>query len=512
MPTKSAPPVQPTAEQEEILRRGVVAGEVLLLNAYAGAGKSTTLRLLAEANPSQRFFYVCFNRSVAQAARAVFPPNTACETLHKVARDAVRRDFPPEKLGVDLKPLEIAEVLNLRERYLAYWVRRTLQAFLHSADDRPAAKHAADLSIAPGQEKAVVELTTKLWAKMVDPASDVPMPHDGYLKLYVTGEFPARRCDVVLLDEAQDTNPITARFLRRQRAAGCAVVLVGDRHQAIYGFRGARNFMELAERVPNCVPFSLTCSFRFGQGIADLASDLLNAFKGDPVRLRGLGPAGRGHTRAFLARTNAGLLEEAERLLSGGVARLHFVGTQARDGFDPSTSYGFSDLLDVYHLRAREPGQVRSAYLRRFSSYDQLKELATDQRARDLELSRLVAFVDRWKENVPALLERFAAAAAPPEAAGATLATAHRAKGLEWDHVRMADDFFDLTDATRSREELSEAEFAEEINLLYVALTRARFEVDPPESFRRWHEAWVRGVKARRPKRRPFFARKSGDV
>jgi hypothetical protein len=221
---------QPTPEQTAVLGHDLQPGEVLLLNAYAGAGKSTTLRLLAEAHPHRRFFYVCFNRSVALAARAVFPANAFCETLHKVARDAVAREYPRDKLGVELKPLEIAELLKLRERYLAYWIKRTLQEFLHSADDCPSSRHTHALPLSPGQESMIVDLTKRLWSQMRDPESSVPLPHDGYLKLYVTGSYPLRPCDVILLDEAQDTNPVTTLFLRRQRSEQRAIVLVGDRH------------------------------------------------------------------------------------------------------------------------------------------------------------------------------------------------------------------------------------------------------------------------------------------
>ncbi|HEY0791591.1 MAG TPA: UvrD-helicase domain-containing protein [Chthoniobacterales bacterium] len=492
---RPAVPFQPTPEQTAVLAHDLQPREVLLLNAYAGAGKSTTLRLLAQAQPRRRFFYVCFNRSVAQAARAAFPANAYCETLHKVARDAVARDYPREKLGVELKPLEIAELLRLRERYVAYWIKRTLQEFLHSVDERPSAKHTHALPLSPGQESMVVDLTERLWAQMSDPESSVPLPHDGYLKLYVMGGYPLRPCDVVLLDEAQDTNPVTTLFLRRQRREQRAVVLVGDRHQAIYGFRGAFNFMEQTDKLRDCTRLSLTSSFRFGQPIADLASDLLNAFKADPVRLRGLGRQERSLTRAFIARTNAGLLEEAENLISAGVSRLHFVGTSERQNYNPAAAYGFSDLLDVYHLRQKQPGLVKSSYFRRFDSYDQLKELASDHRARDLELSRLVAFVDRWQAEVPSLLDRFAAASVSPEAAQATLATAHRAKGLEWDTVRMADDFLDLTEASRQPQDLNEQAFSEEINLLYVAVTRSRTRVELPEHLQRWHQTWRRRVR-----------------
>ncbi|MCP5859974.1 UvrD-helicase domain-containing protein, partial [Klebsiella pneumoniae] len=81
-----------------------------------------------------------------------------------------------------------------------------------------------------------------IWAYMQDTKSDVKMPHDGYLKLYAMSR-PALRYDIILLDEAQDTNPITLDLVMAQRGHA-KIVLVGDRHQGIYGFRKAMNAME----------------------------------------------------------------------------------------------------------------------------------------------------------------------------------------------------------------------------------------------------------------------------
>lgn len=64
---------------------------------------------------------------------------------------------------------------------------------------------------------------------------------------------------------------------------------VGDRHQAIYGFRGASNAMEL---IPSDETFYLTGSFRFGNEVAEVANRILD-LKGDVVHLRGLGRKAR---------------------------------------------------------------------------------------------------------------------------------------------------------------------------------------------------------------------------
>lgn len=53
----------------------------------------------------------------------------------------------------------------------------------------------------------------------------------------------------ILLDEAQDTNPVQMRLIERLRAGGANLFSVGDLKQAVYGFRGAEVtlFRELSE-------------------------------------------------------------------------------------------------------------------------------------------------------------------------------------------------------------------------------------------------------------------------
>ena len=74
------------------------------------------------------------------------------------------------------------------------------------------------------------------------------MGHDGYLKLWALGR-PKLAADFVLLDEAQDSNPVMLDVLSRQAAQ---VVYVGDRHQQIYQWRGANpdNLLQLGSDYP----------------------------------------------------------------------------------------------------------------------------------------------------------------------------------------------------------------------------------------------------------------------
>jgi superfamily I DNA/RNA helicase len=75
-----------------------------------------------------------------------------------------------------------------------------------------------------------------------------------------------------------------------------------------------------------------------------------------------------------------------------------------------------------------------------------------------------------------------------PAAAERVLSTAHKAKGLEWPRVRLADDFPRLEELNALDQDgllyLTPEERDQELNLLYVAVTRARQQLELNEAVR----------------------------
>jgi F-box protein 18 (helicase) len=254
--------------------------------------------------------------------------------------------------------------------------------------------------------------------------------------------------------------------------------------------------------------YELTQSFRFPQRIADLASDILNEWKGDDVRIVGCGARNGVRSRAFIARTNSSILERAKMLVANGQGPIHFAGTQANDGFRPDAKYGFDELLDVYYLWAKQKSAVKTRYIARFKSFGEIKEMTENRDAQDADLKRMVGLVERWEDRLPTILSRLSASAVGPEEARITLVTGHGAKGLEWDSVEMGDDFFNLCDADLLAENMTEPEFDEEVNLLYVTGTRTRGELDIPQSLETWWTCYLKGEKA--PRSEKMNARLAG--
>lgn len=478
--------MKPTAEQEAIY--GCKA-QVLKVSAFAGTGKTTTLRGFAEANPHDRILYVAFNKAIQVEAEQKFPSHVTARTAHSIAYGAFGRPYGqvPDKLAGNLKPFHVLKFLGASTRSMPATltnlyggrVIETIKAFLVSDDPAISTQHVS-FGESPAERQyfsanGLKEDAQRIWELMQDLHSPVPMLHDGYLKLY---QLSGRTLpyDIVLLDEAQDTNPVTQAIVDHQSARK---VYVGDRHQAIYGFRGAANAMAVIKADAD---FHLTGSFRFGEAIADVANRIL-ALKDEPVALRGLGgPSALGVIRqraphAYIARGNCALFHRAVHALQDNEP-FAFVGE--------IRNYRFDLIEDAYRLYNGEA--PRDPFTRSFASFDALGEYA--EALGDKEVAGRCRLITSYGHEIPRLVRQIIDKALPPVLPNTAqpqqdhrvvLTSAHRSKGLEFDQVKLADDFKDFFDDDGRLIDFSRADAAtlEEINLQYVAATRARHTLEP---------------------------------
>ncbi|EOZ4485605.1 UvrD-helicase domain-containing protein [Salmonella enterica subsp. diarizonae] len=438
-------------------------GKRLVVGAFAGTGKTTTLRRFAEQNPDERMLYIAYNRAIRDEAEQKFPYHVTCKTSHQLAYAATGRFFA-SRLVSNLKVTDVARALNSKNWRMARAVLYTLNHFICSADVQITAIHAPDEEELPDTERAqAVTAAQRLWLMMTARQGDFPVTHDTYLKLYQLSQPDlSSRYSTLLFDEAQDANPVTSAIVLSQR---CRVVLVGDRHQQIYRFRGADNAMD-APQLEHADRLWLTNSFRFGPEVANVANRLL-ALKGETHKVTGKGPQDRvvdmlprtcGH-RAVLHRTVCGVISTALHYSLAG-KKVYWVG-----GME---SYRVEDLLDLYWLSVDLPERMEKDTLtqdyRDYAEYCQVAEETGDP-----EMKQAVYILDQFFP-LPERLKTLRRQRVENERdADVTVCTAHRGKGLEWDVVTLYDDFADILDPDMPADKRDD-----ELNLLYVATTRAR--------------------------------------
>lgn len=449
-----------TSEQSAIIKW---QGNQLVVNAFAGTGKTSTLVQFALAHPNSRMLYLAYNRAIRDEAEQKFPFNVECKTSHQLAWSHFGRHFR-HRLTASLRITDVARKLNIRHWPLARLALTGLNSFLCSAESEPGIIHlpAEDERHGLSVDK-ILGAVQILWYEMSRTESTFPITHDVYLKLFqLSGPKLASKWDTILFDEAQDANPVTSAFVLSQP---CQIVLVGDRYQQIYRFRGADNALS-SPQLAQADRLWLTTSFRFGPAVAQMANILL-AMSGEEMKVTGSGegdavithlPADVPHF-AVLSRTISGVIGAA---LSASLQKKKVFWVGGIEG------YKTEELEDLYWFSADMPERMHSSRL--CQDYRDFEEYCAIAKAtQDVEMNQAIRLLDEYfpLPQKLALMRRHVVT--HEKDAQVTVSTAHRSKGLEWEVVVLNEDFCDITDPL-----LSAIERQDETNLLYVAVTRAR--------------------------------------
>jgi hypothetical protein len=461
--------MKPTEEQQQARDAFAVGGDLAVV-AGAGTGKTSTLVLMAKAT-SRRGLYMAFNRAAADDARRRFGSNVECRTGHSLAFRACGRAYrdwldagrvpsavTARILGIT-RDLEVGK-MRISQVHQARLVMGMVRRFCYSTDAEPMAKHmepvnGLDPQAADYVASTLARLAKKAWDDVRNPDGKLRFEHDHYMKMWALTN-PTLPGEFILLDEAQDTNPVLEEVFLAQAVQR---VYVGDPAQQIYAWRAARDVMTgfPAQHV------QLTRSFRFGPAIAEVANRWLGHAESD-IRIIGAGPlnsrvARTGTVDAVLCRGNADVMQEVLAFLASDV-RVAITG-------------GGEALRKVAEAALQLKAGRRTSHpeLFLFPSWGAVQEYAeNDSAAQDLR--SLVNLVDTYgAETIIAAMDRLSA----EESAQVTVSTAHKAKGREWASVRIGPGF---GPPSAGEDKIQPPLSLEEARLIYVAVTRARYTLD----------------------------------
>lgn len=459
-----------TDEQKEIVHND---SHTLLVNAFAGTGKTSTLVEFAKARPKKNFIYLAFNRSVKEEAIRKFPKNVYCTTTHGLAYEYFGVPYK-HKLGQP-KSATIAKMFKCSFA-VADAANQTLNSYLCSADTvLDAEKHLVPGVLGDLQAERAFSVANDLWKSMQDKNNIyVKMPHDGYLKLFQLAG-PDFENDYYMVDEAQDSNMLVIDIVRRQVGKQ---LFIGDENQSIYQFRKA---VDALNHVEADQKLYLTSSFRFGEGIAELASLLLQGWKNENRSVKGLGKeashffVNEAQPHTILARTNSGLFDAAVKALNSGVPFGYLGGYEG---------YRLDMVLDAWNLKKFGVSKVTDPSILLFKSFEELEAYA--ETVDDKELKMLIRTIDKYGSDIPHLIESLKTKSVSQlTGQEIILSTAHKSKGLEFPSVVLLDDFAELkveVDLNGKEKRPS----VEDINILYVAMTRAEKNLKLNEKTKEW--------------------------
>jgi len=483
-----------TPEQSEIIKS---TGDIKI-NAVAGSGKTTTVIEYAKARPEHsRILYLAFNKSVKLEAINKFEKkglrNVKVETAHSLAYRYIVFPHNYKVRSQGYKTQEIAEILHLQgneEKHTEYVIANHINKFIayFCNSDKLKVKDLNYLETINDPKAKVfvktfydyIEAKSRLFLSKMDKG-EIENTHDFYLKKFQLSN-PALPYDYILFDEGQDASPAMLDVFLNQK---CTKVIVGDTHQQIYGWRFAVNSLEKA----NFKTYHLSKSFRFNQHIANLAMEVLSFKKHlgsyQPVLMQGKGSNQEKKTVAILARTNLGLLLKAIEFVSekNNVKHIYFEGN--------INSYTYADegasLYDVLNLYNHKPASIKDKLISSMKNMNELEDYI--EKTEDVQLGMMVEIVKKYGNEIYDLIKSIKEKHVENDEkhkAQMIFSTVHRCKGMEYDEIHLVDDFMTedklekLTE-NKKAEEINEAKLNEEINLLYVAVTRTKNKIHIPE-------------------------------
>lgn len=491
---------QLTPEQTQAVELSTQNQRLKML-AYAGAGKTSTIALIAKKLGEMRLrgIYLAFNKAIADEAGRKMPPSTVAKTFHSLAFGSVDRQItaklkkgqgfyantfatwanynvPINVTGDSTKhrPKGITNQIETVDNNKRFKIIKTaIELFLRSDDDKPKNWHlryavdtALNMVVADEHKQYLVSefmpILERLWYDYQHPNGHFQITHDVYLKIYALSH-PKINYDFILFDESQDTDKLMLGILKDQTNR---IIFVGDPYQQIYEWRGAVDAMQQFEGAETY----LTQSFRFGAEIASLANGLLKYLRAEKP-LIGAGKQGFINTstqyprdiQAILCRTNAGAISNAIDYQSHHPKKRLFLELS-------SNPQQMIDLLKAIHDFEKEPEKgVYHEILVNFNNFMELKDYC-EQFPDDQNISGIFRLYQKYGyEYLARTLESFKS---NQKFHDTVVTTVHKSKGREWDNVLLADDFEGRS--YLEKEKGFNINNDSEARLLYVAVTRAK--------------------------------------
>lgn len=330
----------PTPEQEAIVDAAKSTTDNLLVNALAGAAKTSSLVLLSKSLSSIPILCLAFNKKIAVEMQDRLPGNCTSMTLnslgHRAWAHAVGKRLVLDNDKVFKLLKEEIEKLTKHERDEAYeLMSETLQMIRDgkSAGYIPSGRFPVNgllgdddfftrLETEPTalQERLIHKVSAKSIVQaqggIIDFADQILMP------TLFPAQFP--KFPLVMVDEAQDLSELNHLTLRK--LFNGRIIAVGDPCQAIYGFRGAHedSMAELAAEF-DMTEYPLSISFRCPRAVVREAQWRAPhmrwpewAEEGEVRRLGAWSSKDLPAHAAVICRNNAPLYSLAIRLLKVG--------------------------------------------------------------------------------------------------------------------------------------------------------------------------------------------------
>lgn len=509
-------PHSPTDEQQAIIQATSHAADSLMIRAYAGCSKTTTLEMAAP-SIKQPALALAFNRKIAQELQPRLPPNFTTKTLNGWGHQAWARAIG-HRLQLDdrkLGKLVTATAKDFHIRLPAWqWdAIRTVVSKAMAAGLVPSSigegllpdtlENWYDLDdLSPQDDRELTqEIAHSVLCTSISLARQGHISFDDqiYCPTLLGAAFP--QFPIIFGDEVQDWSPLNVEMVRRSCGPNTRLALVGDQLQSIYLFRGAgENSMEDARSITQqWEDYALTLTFRCPKAIVSRQQHHAPGFtafqanqEGDilsyPLPPEGRGGEGHDHQEetagwkwsdissyagcmnasriAVLCRNNAPLMALAFKLLRRGI------GCQVlgRD-IGRSLITLSKRLCPTDEMTSRECVVAITDWQERESSLARANERPAKAESINDRAESLIAVLQGTSASCAGDLRTMLDKLFSRDSDPIILSTIHKAKGLEWPLVIHLDPW---RVPSRQAKAAGGSALQQEHNLIYVCETRTQ--------------------------------------
>jgi superfamily I DNA/RNA helicase len=491
---------QPSPQQADVFKFIATQSGNAFVEAVAGAGKTTTLvhacKLLSD---KRSIAFAAYNKKIAleigAKTKAAGLTNVQAGTFHSFGYSAVRKVFDKAKLDERAKWNLICLNTGMNEAYAAFAKRAVSLAKNNALRPERAGDSQFWLDLVAhfalddmlGEEEgrtaeetlaSAIAAAQKAFAAGNDLRAELIDFDD---MIYLALIYCAKQVwqhDIVMVDEAQDTNPARRELARLMVRKGGRIFFVGDRHQAIYGFTGAdADAVDQIIKSFACTRLPLTVTYRCPKSVVKAAQQYVSHIQAHESAPEGevnrktynefaKGFAALGPQDAILCRKTKPLVALAYDLIRNRIA-CHVEGRDIGKGLIDLTnqwkrikSVGpfLAKLLEVTEKKAAKfeaQGKDSQAEALR-DRYETMVVICSGKQTLDEVRTAINELFQDTEEGTPS--------------PNLTLSTVHKAKGREWGSVYV----YGFADYMPSPMAKQAWEIEQENNLIYVAFTRAQ--------------------------------------
>jgi DNA helicase-2/ATP-dependent DNA helicase PcrA len=465
-----------TPEQEAIWNAIQNTNDDIVVGAGAGTGKTFTIIEASGKLPTYlKRGFLCFNKSIQLELQERLPEGVEAKTFHALGFGAFfKQGIKPRVNKFKVKNIIDSMPVFGRDFQSANQLVKLvslIKGSMTDCTDEDAVLKIIDyynIKFASAlEERLSIENVCSVIDECIENTNQIDFDDMIWLPLVLDWAWP--QFDVLFVDEAQDFNEMQRELIVRCTTNGRCII-VGDKNQAIYGFRGADSnsiaiFSERLEKMGKTVKyFPMTLTWRCPKSVVKEANRYVKEFN-----CLDTAEEGAVHVDSHfnpqkddivLCRYNAPLVSAFYDLLSQGKSA-YVLGRDMHKGLINEVK----NITKKENMSAKEFVQLartnfNTQYLRLVNANKQNQANALEDKHKCITV-----FAGR-ADTVGGIIAEIKRVFNSNQKGDIMLSTVHKAKGLEADNVYiLTPERMPHPKATNPREER---------NIIYVAITRAK--------------------------------------